>query len=98
MLLACHEAKDASGQYKKIEIAPILVDCVGVAPMKCMQVRNVGSKEWLLFYNSIDGFTFVPGYFYEIEVKEIENKGNIPADMSSYKWSLIKILKKNKQN
>jgi hypothetical protein len=72
-----------------------LVDCEGVAPMKCMQVRSNESEDWTWFYDSIEGFTHEPGYRYElrVEVTEVENP---PADGSSKKYRLIETVSKQK--
>ncbi|MEX0632766.1 DUF4377 domain-containing protein [Serratia ureilytica] len=32
-----------------------LVDCVGVAPMKCMRVAPLPQQPWELFYTGIEG-------------------------------------------
>lgn len=41
-----HAKKHHDGKLLRIEVAPTLVDCVGVAPMKCLQYRKVGSAAW----------------------------------------------------
>jgi hypothetical protein len=72
-----------------------LVNCTGVAPMKCMQVRHSAQEPWGLFYTGIEGFTFEPGYNYrlKVQVTEVENP---PADASSLRYTLIEQLEKNK--
>jgi len=72
-------------------VNPYHVDCVGVGPQKCMQVRENLYSEWLNFYDDIGGFSFVPGTFYKISVKITDIK-NPPADASSKKYELIEIL------
>lgn len=65
-------------------------DCVGVAPMKCLQVTKPnGSPE--LFYNSIEGFNYQEGFAYQIEVSS-KPVANPPADGSSIKYKLVKII------
>ena len=68
-----------------------LVDCVGVGPMKCMQVREDLNSEWRYFYDSIQGFEFNPGNTYTIKLK-VTDVENPPADASSKKYELIEIL------
>ncbi|MEY2864259.1 MAG: hypothetical protein RLY58_1966 [Pseudomonadota bacterium] len=75
----------------EIEIAPALVDCVGVAPMKCLQYRRVGDVEWLLHYVDIQGFTFVDGYRYTLSIRE-EVVSDVPADASSVRWVLQRVI------
>lgn len=72
------------------------VDCTGVGPMQCFQVQNNKSIEpgqWVNFYSKIEGFDYQPGYLYKIKVKE-EKLENLPADTSSKKYTLIKVLEK----
>ncbi|MDH3395574.1 MAG: DUF4377 domain-containing protein [Nitrosopumilus sp.] len=73
-------------------IHPHLVDCVGVGPMKCLQVRENQHSEWLNFYDNIEGFSFSQGNSYQISVK-ITDVENPPADASSKKYELIEIIK-----
>ncbi|HNV01603.1 MAG TPA: DUF4377 domain-containing protein [archaeon] len=82
LFLGCVDQK-----IKTFEIGPKLIDCQGVGPMKCMVV-NGGN-----FYNQIEGFTFEEGYNYTISVTtdKIENP---PADGSSIKYTLIKVISK----
>ncbi|NDW18359.1 DUF4377 domain-containing protein [Dysgonomonas sp. 216] len=71
-------------------------DCVGVAPMKCLLVKNEEQSEWQFFYNSIEGFNYEPGYEYVIEVKSevIESPA---ADQSSIRYILVKEVSKTKK-
>ena len=73
-------------------IHPQLVDCVGVGPMKCMQIREKEYSEWQNFYDKIQGFDFSQGVSYQITVK-ITDVVNPPADASSKKYELIEIIK-----
>ncbi len=72
-------------------IAPERVDCVGVAPQQCLQVKESAADEYELFYQGIDGFVFVPGYLYELRVQRMERE-NPPADASRYLYSLIEVV------
>ena len=72
-------------------INPHMVDCVGVGPMKCMQVREDLNSEWRNFYDKIQGFDFVQGNSYTVKVK-ITDVENPPADSSSKKYELMEIL------
>ena len=85
----------AAGKSETLYVNSRLVDCVGVAPMKCMQVRQTPDAEWELFYTQIEGFVFTPGYRYKllVNVSELEN---VPADASSLRYVLVKQLEKTK--
>lgn len=71
-------------------------DCVGVAPMKCLLVKENGQTDWQYFYNQIEDFEYEPGYEYELEIVK-EKIDNPAADQSSIKYILIKVLSKKKK-
>ncbi|MHC5202410.1 DUF4377 domain-containing protein [Myroides sp. LJL119] len=77
-------------------VASELVDCVGVSPMKCMQVRQSLDEPWELMYSSIEGFDYEPGYEYQLEVRS-ENIANPPADASSIRFILVSEISKIKK-
>lgn len=74
------------------EVAPVKVDCMGVAPMKCLQVREVGGQ-WMNFSSPIEGFDFVEGFRYKLIVMQTKIE-NPPADASSIRYQLVQLLDK----
>lgn len=73
------------------------IDCVGVGPMKCLQVKKLDkpNAEWETMYTNIKGFDYEPGYIYKIKVKVKElDKKDIPADGSSIEYTLEKVISK----
>ncbi|MGL4228807.1 MAG: DUF4377 domain-containing protein [Tannerellaceae bacterium] len=73
------------------------IDCMGVAPMKCLQVKNLdkADAEWETMYANIKGFEYEPGYIYKIKVKVKElDKKQVPADGSSIEYTLEKVISK----
>ena len=73
------------------------VDCVGVGPMQCFNVKNSKSEEWTNFYQEIKGFNFEPGYIYKLKVSvDTLDRSNLPADKSFLEYKLIEILSKDK--
>ncbi|MFD1315397.1 DUF4377 domain-containing protein [Namhaeicola litoreus] len=84
-----------SAKTKTFYVADHLVDCVGVAPQKCMLIREKQTDPWSNFYGRIDGFDYEEGFEYLIKVKETKIK-NPPADGSSLKYTLIEVLRKRK--
>ncbi|WP_323949777.1 DUF4377 domain-containing protein [Aeromonas caviae] len=89
LLSACQSAPTTETLY----IQDKLADCVGVAPMKCMQVRSQPGESWSLFYQQIEGFTFEPGFRYQLDVSK-EQLADVPADAPSLRYQLIKIVSK----
>jgi len=72
-------------------------DCMGVGPMSCLQIQKGDTFDpgsWQLFYDQIQGFDYVPGFIYKIEVKVTQKAEPIPADASSLKYELVKIVSK----
>ncbi|MGY3942800.1 DUF4377 domain-containing protein [Aeromonas tecta] len=89
LLSACQSTPATETLYIKSQLA----DCIGVAPMKCMQVRGQPGESWSFFYQQIEGFNFEPGYNYELEVSK-EQLTDVPADASSVRYQLIKVVSK----
>lgn len=89
-------AKVSNGNEKTLIVGPQTADCTGVAPMKCLQVKENASGNWTNFYSNIEGFTYEPGYEYVLQVKT-EKIANPPADASSIKYTLIKQVSKTKK-
>jgi hypothetical protein len=75
-----------------VTVGPKKVGCVGVAPMECLVVD--GS----LFYQRIEGFEYVEGYEYKLQIKRIKvyTKDTVPADASLYRYELINLISKRK--
>ncbi len=72
-------------------VGPEKVDCVGVGPQQCLQIKENPEDDWQLFYDQIEGFTHEDGHAYVIRVL-VEPVENPPADASSLKYTLIEIL------
>jgi heat shock protein HslJ len=83
----------AGSVLKTLQVAPSRVECTGVAPQLCLQVRESSDAAWTLLYEEIAGFEYEPGYLYEIRVKE-EAVANPPADASAIRRTLVSILSK----
>ncbi len=61
--------------------------------MLCMQIKYSKNENWLNFYDQIEGFTYEPGYDYELQVMT-SNIPNPPMDASSIKYELVKVISK----
>lgn len=78
----------AEGNIKTIFVGSERVECVGVAPQECYLVRESQDEEYSFFYDEIEGFSFEPGFEYELRVEAIEVE-DPPADASSIRWVLV---------
>lgn len=93
-LFSCNtEKKENKNDAITLTIASKQVDCTGVMPQKCYLIKQEGQQDWNFFYDSIEGFSYTPGYEYTIEVK-VDTIANPAADRSSLKYTLIKELSK----
>lgn len=94
LLVGCQTVKPADiDNTKTFYVDSSLADCVGVAPMKCMKVKENPNDDWQLFYNSIQGFEYQPGFTYTLQVKQFDVP-NPPADAPSIRYELVEIIEK----
>jgi heat shock protein HslJ len=80
-----------------IFVGPKMVDCVQVAPKKCLRVKFYERAGWRSFYEEIEGFKFEKGFYYLLEA-ERERVEQPPKDTSLYKYSLVRIVKKSRKS
>ncbi|HRK61856.1 MAG TPA: DUF4377 domain-containing protein [Candidatus Omnitrophota bacterium] len=86
-------APKAEAKVESFKIASAQVDCMGVAPMKCLSIQREGKTDWENFYDSIQGFDYEPGFDYEVKVK-VTPVENPPADASSLSYALEELVAK----
>lgn len=92
-------ARPADGRpvTRTVYVAPQAVRCTGVAPMDCLQVRSSPAEPWSLWYAGIEGFAYQPGYQYVLEVDEYR-VAQPPADGSSIRWVLKRVVERRQMN
>ena len=79
------------GEVVRMWIEPELAECTGVGPMECMQVSYTEDGAPELFYSAIEGFEFVEGTSYVIDV-QVTDVPSPPADGSSLAYSLVEVV------
>jgi len=84
-------APSAEGETLTLFVGPNQVPCMGVAPQRCLLVKESPEADYTLFYSRIDGFEFEPGFEYELLVNR-PTVPNPPADASSFRWTLIEVV------
>ncbi|AXF23340.1 hypothetical protein CUJ89_23200 [Burkholderia pyrrocinia] len=96
---APNAARPAEGRpmTRTVYVAPQSARCTGVAPMECLQVRSSPSEPWSLWYAGIEGFAYQPGYLYTLEVDEY-HVAQPPADGSSIRWVLKRVVERRQAN
>ena len=70
--------------------------CTGIILKQCYLIQendNIGGDNWQLFYDLIEGFDYVSGYIYDLDVT-INKVDDPPVDASSLKYTLNKIISK----
>ncbi|KAB1160402.1 DUF4377 domain-containing protein [Tenacibaculum aiptasiae] len=82
---------------KTILVASKRLNCTGVGTQKCLLVKETTGKNWEYFYDNIEGFNYEEGFEYVLEVSEKE-VSPLPADASTVKIVLVKIVSKIKKD
>lgn len=91
LLVGSFAAGAQDAEIRTVYVGPVLVDCVGVAPQQCLQVKDSADGAYELFYSGIEGFDFQPGYVYELRVA-VTPVENPPADAPNETWSLVEVV------
>ena len=82
---------DRNVKVMEVTVGPRLLDCVGVAPMKCLEADG------LLFYESIEGFEHEEGFSYRLKIERYDafpGEEEPPQDASKYGYRLIEVISK----
>lgn len=102
LLTACNPAGSGSepgidrtgdGEEVTMYVGPETTECVGEAIQTCLLIKFEPAAEWELFYDSIEGFEYEPGFEYQLLVDKYE-VDNPPADASSIRYELKEIVHK----
>lgn len=88
------EIPQTEGEEVTWIVGPEKVECEGVAPQQCLQIKENPEDDWQLFYSNIEGFEHQDGHTYVIRVL-VEPVENPPADASSLQYTLIEILEED---
>lgn len=86
----------AQGEIVRMWIGPDRVECVGVAPMQCLQVSYSQGGASELFYDTIAGFEPEVGTAYVIDV-QVTEVVDPPADASSRAYTLVSVISEEPQ-
>ena len=79
----------STGEIMEITVGPDLVDCVGVAPQKCLVVNGT------LFYGAIDSFNYSEGYTWRLKVERYDAWPDLdepPQDAERYGYRIIDVV------
>ena len=84
----------------KLRVNYYTEECQGIILQQFYLVQEgdaIGGTNWELFYDPILGFEFEAGYVYDLDVT-VTKVDNPPADASSLKYSLNRIIQKIKKD
>lgn len=87
----------AQAQTLTLYINSTTQGCTGVAPMQCLQYKEQPTDNWQLLYAPIEGFSHEAGYIYTLRV-QVKQVAHPPADGSSVRYILKKVLSKQKDD
>lgn len=63
------------------------------APTTCMQARRTSSEPWQNVYLAVEGFSFEPGFSYQLLIRETPIRQ--AADGPSVRWQLLTVLERS---
>ena len=75
----------------QLNVGSELVECAGVASMKCFEVNGEP------FFGAIEGFDYEEGYLYRLRVERIDlypGEEEPPEGFSRYRYRLLEVLGK----
>ena len=80
-----------ASELRVLHVGPDRVDCVGVSPQLCYQIKDAPEAAYTHYYDQIEGFEHRKGFEYvlQIEVLAVENPA---ADASSVRVRLVQEL------
>lgn len=85
--------QNVSAQTKNevLNIADQKIDCRGVAPAKCLQIKRPQDERWTLLRQNIENFDYREGYTYIIRVRSAAAK-NSTGDISNSRYKLRSVM------
>jgi hypothetical protein len=90
-LAACSPVAAEGEEIFTMYVADHTVSCSGEGITTCLLVRRDPAAEWQYFYDGIEGFTYQPGFEYELRVAS-RPVPNPPADGSSVAYRLLRVV------
>lgn len=76
---------------RELVIAPAPVACFGDPPATCLSVSEPDGDRWQMRFDEIDGFTYEPGYTYEVDVTEPPVKNELAI---TPRLALVRVVSK----
>lgn len=84
----------ALGKSVELAIEPRRTACESTIPMQCLQVTETATqRQFLIWYNGIEGFNHTNGFSYVINAKPLTNAPI--KDPSAQQWQLVNIIRQS---
>jgi heat shock protein HslJ len=93
LLAACTTYQAHEAHERRLTIAPDPVPCADGTPGSCVRVTDADGDSWITHPEEIEGFTYEPGFAYELLVEEPSQVAEIEA-ATPPRLSLIRVLSK----
>ncbi len=74
-------------------VAPQFAECVTMESQKCVQVRYTAASDWQNFFDEIEGFTYEPGFDYQLRVL-VEPDTAVLPEGSFLAYKLLEVVSK----
>ncbi|MGM9781514.1 MAG: M12 family metallopeptidase [Candidatus Cryptobacteroides sp.] len=96
LLASCSKSKDDGLSWtERWVVGSETVE--GYEGVTCLWIKRDGNPVWEMSYGRVDGFEHETGYEYVVDVKATVIP-NPPADASAWKYSLVRVISKEKKN
>jgi Domain of unknown function (DUF4377) len=93
LLAACTTYQAHEAHERRLTIAPDPVPCADGTPGSCVRVTDADGDSWITHPEEIEGFTYEPGFAYELLVEEPSQVAEMEA-ATPPRVKLIRVLSK----
>jgi heat shock protein HslJ len=93
LVAACAYERAHQAHQRNLTIAPDPVPCADGTPGSCLRVNDDMGDSWITHLDEIEGFTYEPGFTYEVLVEEASEVAEIEA-ATPPRLRLIRVLSK----
>ncbi|PTM00555.1 MAG: hypothetical protein DA394_05135 [Candidatus Arcticimaribacter sp.] len=102
ILLICASCASSANIEPELTITLMRINsytetCQGLIEQQCLLVQEgsaIDTDRWNYFYSEIEGFDYVAGFLYDLEVHISARPEPVPADASSLRYVLVKVISK----
>jgi hypothetical protein len=93
LLAACTTYQAHEPHERRLTIAPDPVPCADGTPGSCLRVTDARGDSWITHPEEIEGFTYEPGFAYELLVEEPSQVAEMEA-ATTPRLRLIRVVSK----